>query len=453
VLGLAAVGAACAQGAADRAAGAFAAAFNAALSNDPDYRAARYELASRETALPLARAGLLPAVGATLSDSRVRGERESPNLLGQEFTQSLNYRAPSAQLQLRTPLFNLEAWQRYKSAGAQVDAGRLQFISRSHELLERLGTNWLQALFAEDQLGLQRAQVDALQAQADSAERRFRSGEGTRTEVVQTSAGLALARAQVAEALDQRDQARRAVARITGDGALALRGLPTEPVEPALPQNALQAWLDQADASNTNLASRRAQLQAARAEVLRNRAGHAPRLDFVAAASDSRNESISTLNQKSRLYSAGVQLTIPIFAGGGVSAGVDQAVAEAARIEAQLASERAQLELDLRRQFQAVQSGRGKILALRESLLASGVALEDAQRNLDAGYKTQADVLDAVRRLFQARRDLMQARCDLLLARLRLQSLAGTPTVDIVADLDRQLGGADLGPLLADPRP
>ena len=429
---------------------AFAAAFNAALSNDAEYRAARYELASREQALPQARAGLLPSVGATVADARVTGERESPNNLGQEFTQALNYRTPSTQLQLRTPLFNLEAWQRYKSAGTQVEAARLLFVSRGQELLDRLGTAWLQALLAEDQLGLQRAQVDALQAQAESAGRRFKSGEGTRTDVASTSASLALARVQVIEALDQREQARRSVLRITGEAALPLRALPAEPEDQTLQPAHVQAWLDLAYASNTNLAARQAQIDGGRQEVLRARAAHLPRLDFVASASDSRNESISTLNQKSRLYTAGVQLTVPIFSGGGVQAGVEQAIADKLRLEALLDGERRQLELDVRRYFQAVQTGRSKVQALRESLLAAGVVLEDAQRNVTAGYKTTADVLDAVRRLFQTRRDLMQARYDALAARLRLQALAGTPVGDIVADLDRHLGGPLAGPLLAD---
>ena len=352
--------------------------------------------------------------------------------------------------QPRAPLFNLEAWQRYKSVGATVQAGRMQFISRGHDLLERLGTNWLQVLHAEDQRGLQRAQVEALQAQLDSAKRRFESGEGTRTEVLAASAGLSLGRAQMTEAADRCEQALRALARITGDEALALRGLPAEPIELALPQGEVQVWLDQAMGNNAQLAARRAQLEAARTEVLRARAGHAPRLDLVANASDSRNESISTLNQRNRLYGAGLQLTIPIYSGGSVSAGVSQAAAEASRIEAQLESERAQLELDLRRQFQALQTGRAKIQALSEAVLASGVALEDAQRNVTAGYKTPADVLDAVRRLFQSRRDLMQARYEILLARLRLQALAGIPVTEIVIDLDRQLDGPIVGSPLAE---
>jgi outer membrane protein TolC len=46
-------------------AGAFSAAFDAALANDAEYRASRYELQSREQAVPIARASLLPSLGAS----------------------------------------------------------------------------------------------------------------------------------------------------------------------------------------------------------------------------------------------------------------------------------------------------------------------------------------------------------------------------------------------------
>ena len=45
--------------------GAFSAAFDAALANDAEYRASRYELESREQAVPIARASLLPSLGAS----------------------------------------------------------------------------------------------------------------------------------------------------------------------------------------------------------------------------------------------------------------------------------------------------------------------------------------------------------------------------------------------------
>ena len=422
-----------------QAGGAFSAAFDAAVANDAEYRASRFELQSREQVVPIARAGLLPTLGASYSESRVRGDRESLNGLGQEFTQRLDYRNPVTSVQLRAPLLNLEAIHRYQSARSQVDGARSVFVARGQELLDRLGTAYVQRLFAEELVALAQAQVDAFHAQSNAAERRFAAGEATRTDVAEAAASLAFSRAQLVEALDQRDVAQRTLARITGMKSTPLRGLAEDTRALPMPYGDVTDWIEVGYAHNPSLQARRYQLDSARYEVDRNRAGHFPRVDIIANAVNAQNESISTLNQQTRQYSAGIQVSLPIYSGGGVDASVTQALAEASRVEAQLEADRRLLDVDIRRQFQATQTGIAKIEALNDAVTASLVALEGAQRGLSAGVRTTVDVLDATRRIFLTRRDLAQARYELLLARLRLQVLAGLPLTEVVHDIDRHL--------------
>ena len=175
------------------AAGAFSAAFEAARAHDAAYRAARHELEAGEELVPIARAGLLPSVTASFSESRVRGEREyappSPK-------NDLDYRNPVFALQLRAPLFNLEAYSRYAAAQAQTEGARARFAAGGRELLDRLGLAYVQRLFAEETLALARVQVDALETQTTIARRRLGAGEGTRTELADAEASLASARAE-----------------------------------------------------------------------------------------------------------------------------------------------------------------------------------------------------------------------------------------------------------------
>jgi protease secretion system outer membrane protein len=430
-------------------AGAFSAAFDAALANDAEYRASRFELEAREQNVPIARASLLPSISASYSESRVRGERESLNALGQVFQQDLDYRNPVGALQFRQPLLNMEAVYRYQGARSQVDGARLVFVARGQELLDRLGSAYMQRLFSEEVVALAQAQVEAFAGQATAAERRFTAGEGTRTDVAEATASLAFGRAQLVEAMDQRDIAARTLARITGIPAPPLRGLAEDTRSHPLPYASVGDWIETALAQNPNVQARRHLVEAARYDVQRNRAGHLPRVDLVAGAVNSQSESISTLNQQVRQYSAGVQVSMPIFAGGGVDASVTQALAEVSRAEAQLENEQRLLDVDIRRQFQATQTGAAKVEALKDALAAGAVALEGAQRGLAAGVRTTVDVLDATRRLFVVRRDLVQARYEVLLARLRLQTLAGLPLSEIVQDIDRHLTAPAAGMTVA----
>jgi protease secretion system outer membrane protein len=429
--------------------GAFGAAFDAALANNAEYRASRFELESREQAVPIARAGLLPNLAATYSESRVRGEREQLTALGQEFTQRLDYRNPVSALQFRTPLVNFEALRRYEASQAQVDGARAVFAVRGQELLDRLGTAYVQRLFAEELVALAQAQVDAFRVQSDAAARRFGGGEGTRTDVAEAAAALALGRAQLVEAMDQRDVSQRTLARITGLPSPPLLGLADDTRALPMPYSDAEDWISAGYARNPNLLARGHLLEAARIEVQRNQAGHLPRLDLVASAVNSQNESISTLNQQVRQYSAGIQLNIPIFAGGSIEAGVAQAVAEVSRAESQLEADRLALAVDIRRQFQITQTGLAKIQAYKDAVAASAVALEGNQRGLAAGVRTTVDVTEATRRLFVSRRDFAQARYEVLLARLRLQTLAGLPLADIVQDIDLHLTAPPAGMTMA----
>ncbi len=417
------------------AAGAFATAFDAARANDAAYRAARHELEAGEELVPIARAGLLPTVTASYSESRVRGERE----YAPPRPEDLDYRNPVFALQLRAPLFNLEAYSRYATAQAQTEGARARFAAGGRELLDRLGLAYVQRLFAEETLALARVQVDALETQTTIARRRLGAGEGTRTELADAEASLASARAERIAAEDQRELTQRALARITGSEALALRALPAH-AAPLLPATrALSEWIALAREHNPTLATREREIEALEHEIRRNRAGHYPRVDLVASAVNAENESISTLDQETRQYSVGVQVNIPIYAGGGVDASVRRAAAELARAQARLDDDLQSLQLDVERQFRTIESGRARLAALDDAVASSELALQGARRGQSAGVFSSADVLDALRRHHSARRDAAQARHELLIARIRLQALAGIAEEEIVADVDRLL--------------
>lgn len=432
-LGLACLGAASAQ------AMDLGQAWEAALRHDGQYRVAGLELAATRQVVPIARASLLPSVVLQASTSAVNGTREFPNSLNQEVRVPVDYKAPQAGLQLRTPLFNAEAYMRWRQAGAQVEGAEALYESRGLDLAERVGTTYLQALLAHENVGLAEAEIRAIEAQLEKARQRQARGEGTRTEVAQGQAALDLARVKLIEALDQVDFARRNLRRLTGEEPMQLKRLPPD-FMPTQPQPAqMQDWVELAERQNPILRARRQSLEVARLGVHRTRAGHLPRVDLVAGLSHSRNESISSLNQTSTLKSVGVQLNLPLYSGGGVEASVKQSLAERERAEEEINNEREALQIELQRHFRAASNGGTRVDAYRRLVASGETALEGASRALEAGLATQADVLEAQARRYSAERDLAQARYEYLNSRMRLMLLAGMPVAEVVNDLDRVL--------------
>lgn len=423
----------------DSSAMTFAEAFDAAQRNDAQYRAASHELDSARYAVPMAKSALLPSVSFNASGSDVSGSRQFPNSANQDVRVRVEYASPQASLALRMPIFNQEARSRWQQAQAQSDVAESVYRSRGIELIDRLASAYLQVLLADEAQRLAEAQIQALLVQTKQAEQRLQRGEGTRVDVAQTQAALDVARVRSIEAVDQLDLARRQLRRITGVPAEPLKRVPEDFAPDTAPIESLGDWLQLALRQSPALQAREQALVAARMGVQGKFAGHMPRVDLVASVSRSQNESLNTLNQTSTLRSIGVQLNVPLYNGGGVDASVKQALADQARVEEEIRSERENIEVEVQRQYTAVATGGAKIAAYRRAVESSELALQGTRRVLEQGLGTNNDVADAQARLYSARRDLAQARIEYLQARLRLGLQAGVPMAEAVAELDRAL--------------
>lgn len=428
-------------------AGEFKRMFEAALVNDPVFKGAQQDLASSRQALPQARAALLPNISLNASDANVTGARTAPNFLGTQITSDLKYRSPVYSLNLRMPLLNMDLLRRYRQAQSQQDYADTVFAIRTADLLERMGSAYLQRLYSVELARAAQSQANAAQAQADLAANRLRRGEGTRPEMAEAQAAFEMAKIQLRDAQDQLANAQLALEHVTGLPLVAPAGQEagnpagaalTASSAPAQPST-LEAWLEKAMAGNGNIRARRQAVELARLNASRIAAGHLPRLDLVASMSSSRNESLNTLNQSSRLNSIGLQLVVPLYAGGGVDAAVEQALAEQAKAEAELEAEERSVTRDVQRFFLVANQGKARAGAYAGSLRAAELTLEGARRTQAAGLGTAADVVIAEWRVADARREAAKIRLEDLLARLRLQLRAGYEVPDVVEAIDAEL--------------
>lgn len=412
-------------------------AYRAAQSSDPQYRAARYELDAGLQAEPMARAGLLPTLSASAGAMRYNGERVYSSASSSSNAEKLDYTSRQSGLNLRMPLYNFEAMSSYRQAGKQVAYSESLFAVRGNELAIRLAEAYFDLQLAMYTKELAQAQVDALQEQSRLASRLFKGGEGTRTEVAETEAQLDVAIAQLIDTDIQLDVARRNLQAMTGLNPNAIqplrRAFQPRPLQPGN----LTEWLEMSIATSPALAVRRQAVEVAKYGVSRNQAGHFPRLDFVAAYSNSASDSITTINQEVSTRSGGIQLTIPLFSGGYVNAVTDQSMAMLKKAEAELDNELNNVQIEVRRQFLAASNGVAKIEAYSKAVKSSEVALEGNQYGLKAGTRTNVDVLDAQRRVFAAKRDLAQARYTYVLASLKLKAATRGLVEDDLSEIDR----------------
>ncbi len=400
-------------------------AYKVALEKDPTFQMARFDRAAGQENEAIGRAALLPSIGATYNMSQNDANRTTTLANGNKQNDNPQYTSKAATIQLRQPLFNLDAWQRYQGSKAQVNFAEAKFAFSSQDLITRLTTAYLNALFAEDQLRLAIAQRDAYNENYQSNQRMLEKGAGTKTDVLETRARYELALAQVLEAENNVKNRRDELAVVIGGEPGTLDQLAHALPELALPYATLAEWESIANTGNPDVRAMQYSLEYAKTEVERNRAGHYPRVDLVASYSRNNSDSLFTFNQESTVQSVGVQMSIPIYSGGGISAQTRQAVARQESDRAELEANRQKALVEVRKQFQLLSSSRMRMSAMEQAEKSAAEAVEATRKSVAGGQRVNLDVLTAMNQLFTTRRDLSDARQNYLLAYLRLHAAAG----------------------------
>ncbi|MES2015765.1 MAG: TolC family outer membrane protein [Pseudomonadota bacterium] len=396
-------------------------AYEAALKNDPVYRAAYYENEGGKEYANLGEAGLLPSVSASYGYNKNRADIEQASGTSQP-----KYRSRTGSVQLRQSILNLEAVARYKQGVAQTRLSAAQFDARGQELVLRVTSAYLDALLAADELALAQAHRDACIEQRKVNDRLFQHGEGSRTDMIETQARLDVAEADLIDAQDREVEARNTLAGIVGMPVDVVSGLAAGFKPGPLPDGGYAQWQERALAGNPELQAQAYAVEAARQEINRSRAGHAPRLDFVASYNANESDTLNTLNQRSTVRSVGLQLTVPLYAGGQVSAASRQAVAAHERAQADLQARTDKLLIELRKQYKAAASGQARIGALEQAVASGELLVKATEQSIRGGVRINLDLLNARQQLFGSQRDLAKARYNYFLSELKLRAAVGT---------------------------
>jgi outer membrane protein/protease secretion system outer membrane protein len=415
-------------------------AWQAAVANDAQLRAAQATAASTRERVPQAEAQLRPQVGLNMQRSRNELRSQSAGVFGQPVNEHLFYSSATDSLVVRQPLYRPQLTAQLRQARAIVANGDAVLEQEEQKLVMRVTQAYLEALQAEEQLRLFGAQQAAYAAQLEAARKGFAGGSGTRTDIEEAQARLDLNTAQQLEARESVEFARRQLAQSVGQPVTELAPVDVERLPLALPDPPrLADWLARAEAASPEVRAAAAGVEVARQEIDRVRAGHLPTLDAVAQLSHSDSDNPVRVDSKFTQKSIGVQLNVPIYQGGLVDSQVRQALAGLQRNESLLESTRLDLESRVYREFRGVGEGIPKIRALEQAVRSSEQLVQSSRRSQQGGSRTVLDVLNAEQQLGTARRDLAQARFSYLLSLVRLRALAGEPAEASIAEVNRWL--------------
>lgn len=395
--------------------------YQQALAGDPQLAAAQAALRAEREQLAQARSLFLPQLGLEAGASRTWQDIDglppgaSPG----------SYDSHSYGVGLTQPLFRQESFTLYGQAKILIDQAELNFALAQQALGLRVAQAYFRVLQADDALRSFEAELEAISRQLQRAKRAFEVGTATIADVNDAQARSDLTEARRLQALNETQLAREALRRITGQpvGELARLQPAFEPLTPAPADSS--AWAAQAEESSLEVRLAQRGYELAREEVSRQRAQRYPKVDLVARYGRQDGVIMQGNELDVTERAIGLQLNLPLYTGGAITAQVRQARARqdqaleqvrATVRSASLAAESAYLQLTASLQ---------QVRALEQALQSIRTNERSTQRGVELGLRTTLDLLDIQRERFAAERDLAAARYAYLLNYLQLQAAVG----------------------------
>lgn len=408
-----------------------------ALAQDAQYAAARAAHRAGLEKLPQGRAGLLPSVSLSANTNHNQRDFSFRNGVGGSDSKfnSNGYTVSASQ-----PLYNSQNFAGYAQGKLLAIQAEAQFASVSQDLIVRVAQAYFDVLLAQDNVDLARAQKIAIAEQLEQAKRNFEVGTATITDTHEAQARFDLVTSQEIAATSDLEIKRQSLQIITGKTPEMLKPVSDKLTLAPLEPTDISKWIEKAQEKNLQIAISLATFEIAGREVDRNIGGHLPTLDLVASYSDSGQGSgfQGGVGTDTTTKVIGLQLTLPIFQGGGQQSRVREAYALKDKAAHDLETTKRNAALATRQAFLGVTNGRAQVRALEQALISTQSQLDSTKLGQEVGVRTGVDVLNAQQLLYSARRDLAQARYNFLISRLQLEAAAGELDEE---DL-RQINGA-----------
>ena len=350
------------------------------------------------------------------------------------------YRGERYSLQLRQVLFDWSAFNERGAAYQLENQSEALYYAELSLLLTDVSEKYFAALQAEEALESSNSELSAIQGQLNQFERMYELQMVQITDLYEARALLAEIQAEQILLRSEATLAQEALRSVSGLAVGDLFRLGETTGLPPVEGN-IELWIERANNQNPEIQAGEFALEAADRRVSQQRGLYMPRVSmFVQQQQSNLGFDNTLLSSGADTGYVGVDVTIPLFAGGSNRAAVSEAISQ----RSIASSELLQVNLDVgertRMAYLRLQAMEQRVAAAERVLESRVLSAEASQRGFELGTVTSVDVLSALRDRYAAERDWNNYRYDYLTLAMQLRQSAGVLTaadlLDISADME-----------------
>lgn len=346
-----------------------------------------------------------------------------------------NYPGQNANINLRQPLFDLQAYLLMKSQESRTSQGEEELLAAHQQLIADLVDRYIDALKAADTSQIIAAELSSTEKQLNRVTVMQARQLALITDLYELQARTDTLRTNLIDSDNDARIALEKLRELTGDAVTSIQPARLDTVQPP-PEGSIETWVQQAGHINPELQALKYSVESARRSISAYQAGHLPRIELQVGGNYSNT---GFNNQQQPAYEVGtatVQATIPLYEGGITSARVREAEGRRGLGAARLEEKLRELEQITRAAYLDMATSPARNKATDRQLAASEKSRDAMKKGYEFGIVTIIDLLNAEKQLSEARKVQRQARYRYLKARSALYYQAGRLIADELVQLN-----------------
>ncbi|HEY9034234.1 MAG TPA: TolC family protein [Pseudomonadales bacterium] len=352
------------------------------------------------------------------------------------------YTSREANLTLTQVLFDPDVSAERQRGNALALKAAAAMTQADRELIMRVVDHYLAVLEAGDQAQLASRQLDSIVAQQQLAEQRFQLGIGRETDVYEAQTAADEQRLAVEAAQTRRRLALLALSGMTGSTlGDVLQVSAAMPVQRLQPQDASH-WIALAMARNDAIKIAEAAGQLAQHDMRRHRHSRLPRVLAAANYNERELDGGQAFQPESTTTSIGVEIRLPLYNGGAMSLGKQQAAYREMEARHLLALQKNSVETAIVGQLLLIDHAVNRYQAQQRAVDTSAKSLAITRRAYDQGVGSLAELFRVQHNHYQAQLKLSQARYDYIRRVCELKQQAGSLSLADIRELNAWLVSA-----------